>query len=567
MARKFGEPVNLTVGFFTQLLGTALGLDERALGVQRMLRWRLPEPAGARGRCPCPGLTETAHRRRCPRRSACTSVTAAITSPPRSMSSASPRSPPSLPGVTVARDYKFMCSDPGQELIQQDIRDGLVNRVVVASCSPLMHGATFRRATEAGGISPFYSQMASIREHVSWVTADSGDATEKANALVAGAVRRVAAHEQLDRRRAPVHPDVLVVGGGIGGIHAALTLADAGKHVYLVEREPCIGGQMAKFDKTFPTLDCAACILTPKMVQVGQHPNIDLLSFSEVKEVSGYVGNFKVKVRRKARYINEDACTGCNLCVENCTWDGILSEFDYGLGTRPVAYKPFPQAVPACPVIDRAGTSRCTFSCPAGDQGPRLCVTRQEGRVREGVQPRARRDAPGRQPGPGLLRAVRDGVHQGEPGGPAADPAAEALHRGHPLRPGSAHRDRGGSPERQAGRGGRLGTGRPDRRLAARAQGLPRQDLRGCARAWRHAQAGHPRLPAARVGSRAGHRERDRAGRGDRHQHACREPRRTAARRVRRDPGGNRRAGLHRPRRAGRGPGRRRLRPGVPRGG
>ena len=179
-------------------------------------------------------------------------------------------------------------------------------------------------------------------------------------------MRRVAAHEPLDRRRAPVHPDVLVVGGGIGGIHAALTLAEAGKHVYLVEREPCIGGQMAKFDKTFPTLDCAACILTPKMVQVGQHPNIDLLSYSEVEQVSGHVGNFKVKVRRKARYINEDACTGCSLCVENCSWDGILSEFDCGLGTRPVAYKPFPQAVPGCPVIDRAGTSRCTFSCPAG---------------------------------------------------------------------------------------------------------------------------------------------------------------------------------------------------------
>ena len=271
-----------------------------------------------------------------------------------------------LPGVAIARNYKFMCSDPGQHLIQQDIRDGLVNRVVVASCSPLMHGATFQRATAAGGISPFYSQMASIREHVSWVTADGGDATEKAKALVAGAVRRVAAHEHLDPRQVPVNPNVLVVGGGIGGIHAALTLANAGKHVYLVEREPGIGGQMAKFDKTFPTLDCAACILTPKMVQVGQHPNIELMAFSEVEQVSGHVGDFKVKVRRKARYIDEGACTGCDLCVENCSWDGIPSEFDHGLRTRRVAYKSFPQAVPAFPVIDRAGTSRCTFSCPAG---------------------------------------------------------------------------------------------------------------------------------------------------------------------------------------------------------
>jgi len=271
-----------------------------------------------------------------------------------------------LPNVAVARNYTFMCSDPGQDLIQQDIRAGSVNRVVVASCSPLMHGATFRRATGSGGISPFQLQMASIREHVSWVTEDAGDATEKAKALVAGAVSRVGSHEALERRQVPVHPDVLVVGAGISGIHAALTLANAGKHVYLVEREPSVGGHMAMLDKTFPTLDCAACILTPKMVELAQHPNIELLAYSEVEQVSGHVGSFKVSVRRKASYIDETVCNGCGVCIEQCTWKGVPSEFDQGLGTRPVVYTPFPQAVPRVPVIDRVGTSPCTFACPAG---------------------------------------------------------------------------------------------------------------------------------------------------------------------------------------------------------
>jgi heterodisulfide reductase subunit A len=272
----------------------------------------------------------------------------------------------SLPNVAVARDYKFMCSDPGQELICEDIRAGLVNRVVVASCSPLMHEATFRRALDSGGISPFYFQMASIREHVSWVTTDGEDATEKAKALVAGAVLRVASHEHLERRKAPVHPEVLVVGAGISGIQAALTLAEAGKRVHLVEREPSIGGHMAMFDKTFPTLDCAACILTPKMVQIGQHDNVELLTHSEVEGISGHVGDFTVKVRKKARYIDEDLCNGCGLCSESCSRQDIASEFDQGLGTRPAVYMPFPQAVPRLPVIDRNGSSPCNFTCPAG---------------------------------------------------------------------------------------------------------------------------------------------------------------------------------------------------------
>ncbi|MFN3928887.1 MAG: FAD-dependent oxidoreductase, partial [Thermoflexus sp.] len=215
-----------------------------------------------------------------------------------------------LPFVVVAREYKFMCSEPGQELIRQDIQEFKLNRVIVASCSPLLHEATFRKVLEQAGQNPFFFQMANIREHVSWVTEDPRQATEKAKSLVAAAVRRVIFHEPLERRRVPVKDRVLVVGGGIAGIHAALTLADAGKHVYLVEREPTIGGHMAYFDKTFPTLDCAACILTPKMSAVAAHPNITLWAYSEVIRVEGFVGNFKVQVRRKPRYVNEELCTG-----------------------------------------------------------------------------------------------------------------------------------------------------------------------------------------------------------------------------------------------------------------
>jgi len=223
-----------------------------------------------------------------------------------------------LNSVAVAREYKFMCSDPGQELIKQQIREHHLNRVIVASCSPLMHEPTFRGVTNEGGLNPFFFQMANIREHVSWVTADPEQATRKAKALVSAAVRRVTLHEPLTKKEVPVRPEVLIIGAGIAGIHAALTYANSGKKVYLVEKNSSIGGHMSLLDKTFPTLDCSACILTPKMSEVGKHPNIELLTWSEVEEISGFVGSFKARIRKKARYVDIDKCNGCGACWENC---------------------------------------------------------------------------------------------------------------------------------------------------------------------------------------------------------------------------------------------------------
>jgi heterodisulfide reductase subunit A len=222
------------------------------------------------------------------------------------------------PNVLVARDYKFMCSDPGQDLIKQDIKNLGVNRVVVAACSPLMHELTFRLAAESAGLNRYLVQIANIREHCSWVHDDRAEATKKACALINAAVRRVALHEPLQITRQPVNKNTLIVGGGIAGIQAALEIANAGYHVYLVEREPTVGGRMGQFDKTFPTLDCAACILTPKMVSVGHRKDITLLTYSEVEGVSGYIGNFKIRVRKKAGYVDAEKCTGCGQCWSNC---------------------------------------------------------------------------------------------------------------------------------------------------------------------------------------------------------------------------------------------------------
>lgn len=257
-----------------------------------------------------------------------------------------------LPGVIVSREYRYMCSDPGQDLIKNDIKELGINRVVVASCSPRMHEPTFRKTVEDGGLNPYLYEHANIREHCSWVHDDKELATNKAKDLVRAAVRRVCRHEPLVVREVPFNPSVLVIGGGIAGMQAALDIANGHKKVYLVEREASIGGHMAQLDRTFPTLDCSECILTPKMSDVGHHPFIELHAYSEVEEVSGSIGSFKVKIRKKARYVDESKCVGCGDCEEKCPWK-VPNEFEVGMAKRGVIYIPFAQAIPNVATIDK----------------------------------------------------------------------------------------------------------------------------------------------------------------------------------------------------------------------
>jgi heterodisulfide reductase subunit A2 len=279
-----------------------------------------------------------------------------------------------LPGVACAVAYKYLCSDPGQSLIRTKIKSERLTGVVVASCSPHMHLRTFRKAAALEGLNPYLVEMANIREHCSWVHHDRDEATAKAVELIRMAVAKVRCDHALQPISIPITRRVMVVGGGVAGIQAALDIADAGYQVVLVEREPSIGGKMAGLSETFPTLDCSQCILTPRMVDVGQHPNITLHTYSEVQSVGGYVGNFEVTIRKKARYVDIDKCTGCGQCWNACPSKKTLSAFDYQMGTRTAIYVPFPQAVPARPVIDRDACLRflkgkcgiCAKKCQAG---------------------------------------------------------------------------------------------------------------------------------------------------------------------------------------------------------
>lgn len=254
-------------------------------------------------------------------------------------------------GVALAEDYVFMCSDPGQNLITKSIKEHKLDKVVVACCSPNLHESTFRMAAKDGGLNPYLLEIANIREQCSWVHPDKNEATAKAIKIINSIVEKVKLNESLEPVKVPVTKKACVIGGGVAGIQAALDLADAGHKVILVEKTPSIGGHMAQLSETFPTLDCSQCILTPKMVSVSKHPNITIYNNSEVEDIEGIVGNFKVKIKRNAPYVNPELCTVCGDCSSVCpVW--VPSEYDQGLAFRKAIYIPFAQSIPATYTLD-----------------------------------------------------------------------------------------------------------------------------------------------------------------------------------------------------------------------
>ena len=278
------------------------------------------------------------------------------------------------PGVVFSANYQYMCSQAGQEMIKEAVREHNLTGIVVCSCSPRMHEATFRKTAAAAGLNPYMVEIANIREQCSWVHKDMMTGTEKAIILGKAAVAKVNLNAPLTPGESPVTKRALVIGGGIAGIQTALDIADAGFPVDIVEKQPTIGGKMAQLDKTFPTLDCAACILTPKMVDVAQNDKIRIFSYSEVTDVHGFVGNFDVTIKKKARFVKEDICTGCGACVEKCPMKKVPNEFNLGMDNRHAIYIPFAQAVPkvatidpnACNMLKNGKCGVCARVCAAG---------------------------------------------------------------------------------------------------------------------------------------------------------------------------------------------------------
>ena len=280
----------------------------------------------------------------------------------------------SEPGVVFSTDYQYMCSENGQGIIRNAIKEYGLNGIVVCSCSPRMHEATFRKTAMRAGLNPYMVEIANIREQCSWIHKDMADATQKAIILARAAIAKVQRNAPLTAGTSPVTKRALVIGGGIAGIQTALDVAEAGYEVDIVEKSPTIGGRMAQLDKTFPTLDCAACILTPKMVDAAQNEKINLITYAELQKVSGFVGNFTATIRKKPRYVDELKCTGCGVCTEKCPSRKGLNEFNMGLNTRGAVYIPFAQAIPNIAVIDKTQclhfkTGKCGLcqkNCSAG---------------------------------------------------------------------------------------------------------------------------------------------------------------------------------------------------------
>ena len=257
-----------------------------------------------------------------------------------------------VPGVAYSTHYTYMCSSAGQKMIEDQIKENKLTGVVLCSCSPRMHEKTFRACAERAGLNGYKVEIANIREQTSWVCKDVEQGTEKAIALGKAAIAKTILDTPLVEGETPVTKRALVIGGGIAGITAALDIADAGFPVDIVEKKPTVGGKMAMLDKTFPTLDCASCIVTPKMTEVSQNPNIRILSYSEVVGVKGYIGNFQVDIKRHARYVDEVKCTGCGECIEKCPNKKVPNDFNMNLDTKKAIFIPFAQAVPKVATID-----------------------------------------------------------------------------------------------------------------------------------------------------------------------------------------------------------------------